>query len=77
MTDLNIKLSEKLKKDGFSQRRYALKKGFSPENLNQILNGKTNLTMRIAAAIYEDYPDLADALLRNNEGRQCNLRRAA
>jgi transcriptional regulator with XRE-family HTH domain len=64
MTDLNKALSEKLAADRYSQRQFAEKIGIDPANLNMVLNGKRNLTLRIARAIYAEYPDLVDVLLK-------------
>lgn len=63
MTDLNKALAEKLAKDRYNQRQFAKKINVEPANLNMILNGRRNLTLRVARAIYKEYPDLADVLL--------------
>ena len=64
MTELNKALSEKLARDRYNQRQFAKKIDVEPANLNMILNGRRNLTMRVAKAIYREYPDLADVLLK-------------
>lgn len=63
MTKLAEQLLKKLAKDRYNQRQFAIENKLPPSNFNAALNGKRNITMTMARAIYRKYPELVDLLL--------------
>jgi transcriptional regulator with XRE-family HTH domain len=64
MTDIIRALNDKISQEKINQSQMAKKLGIKQCLLSQIINNRRKPSLIVTKAIYREYPDLADVLLK-------------